>query len=184
MSAAEIHDPARIRRATASSPVSALIDYVQGTDRRMTRATMRKSASACRRALGLALLDGGALARADLNGRTATCLPEDVQAVFVPVAAHRLTLSGSGGNARSHRAGARPAGTSVAGALKPHRAPCAAAGCDLLALRRAPPARADPAARAPKPLPIRLDRRRIYVLPTAVRAGVRLDAAGDERWAR
>ena len=51
---------------------------------------------------GLALLTA-ARSHALIAGRS-YCLPEDVQAVFVPVAAHRLTLSGAGTRDRMQRA--------------------------------------------------------------------------------
>lgn len=79
---------------------AALIDYVQAL------ITLTRSHAEIRIGLspraGLALLTA-ARSHALIAGRS-YCLPEDVQAVFVPVTAHRLTLSGAGTRDRIHLA--------------------------------------------------------------------------------
>ncbi|TDR39363.1 MoxR-like ATPase [Tahibacter aquaticus] len=79
-------------QAAAVVASAALIDYVQGLIA-LTRAHAEIRIGLSPRA-GLALLMA-ARSHALIAGRN-YCLPEDVQAVFVPVAAHRLTLSGAG----------------------------------------------------------------------------------------
>ncbi len=91
MGTADIHALRQLVGGVIASP--ALIDYLQaliGATRSHADIHVGLSPRA-----GLALL-AAARAQALLNGR-AFVLPEDLQAVFVPVTAHRLTL-GSGGN--------------------------------------------------------------------------------------
>lgn len=91
MGTADIHALRQRVGGIIASP--ALIDYLQaliGATRSHADIHVGLSPRA-----GLALL-AAARAQALLNGR-AFVLPEDLQAVFVPVTAHRLTL-GSGGN--------------------------------------------------------------------------------------
>ncbi len=91
MGTVDIHALRQRVNGIIASP--ALIDYLQaliGATRNHADIHVGLSPRA-----GLALL-AAARAQALLNGRTFV-LPEDLQAVFVPVTAHRLTL-GSGGN--------------------------------------------------------------------------------------
>jgi len=91
----------RIRAAVSKVLASpALIDYVQGL-LAATRVDADIRVGLSPRA-GLALLNA-ARANAVLDGR-GYCLPEDVQAVFVAAAAHRITPSGSNQRARDQLA--------------------------------------------------------------------------------
>ncbi|UXI69640.1 AAA family ATPase [Tahibacter amnicola] len=90
MSAGDIH--ALRQHCAAITASAALIDYLQALIG-ATRSHPDVRSGLSPRA-GLALLNA-ARAHALLSGR-GYCLPEDLQAVFVPVAAHRLTPSGSG----------------------------------------------------------------------------------------
>ncbi|GMV28869.1 MAG: hypothetical protein AMXMBFR59_09940 [Rhodanobacteraceae bacterium] len=90
MSAEDIHALRQSVTSVVASP--ALIDYLQaliGATRTHTDIRIGLSPRA-----GLALL-AASRAQALVSGR-GYVLPEDVQAVFVPVTAHRLTLTGSG----------------------------------------------------------------------------------------
>jgi MoxR-like ATPase len=90
MSAADIHALRQLLPGVVAAP--ALIDYLQsliGATRSHADVRIGLSPRA-----GLALLSA-ARAHALLSGR-GYVLPEDVQVVFVPVTAHRLTLSGNG----------------------------------------------------------------------------------------
>ena len=94
MSADDIHALRQFIGNVVASP--ALIDYLQaliGATRSHADIRIGLSPRA-----GLALL-AAARAQALVDGR-GYVLPEDVQAVFVPVTAHRLTLAGSGNRDR------------------------------------------------------------------------------------
>ncbi|MBL8296955.1 MAG: AAA family ATPase [Rhodanobacteraceae bacterium] len=90
MSADDIHTLRQLVGNVIASP--ALIDYLQALiSATRSHADIRVGLSP---RAGLALL-AAARAQALVNGR-GYVLPEDVQAVFVPVTAHRLTLAGGG----------------------------------------------------------------------------------------
>jgi len=94
MDAAQIQHLREQAGVVLASP--ALIDYVQSLIS-ATRAHAEIRIGLSPRA-GLGLLNA-ARAHALIDGR-GFCIPEDVQTVFVPVAAHRLTPSGNGSRGR------------------------------------------------------------------------------------
>jgi hypothetical protein len=158
-------------RGTAVHASEALVAYVQALMARSRHHPGVRVGLSPR--AGLALLRA-ARAHALLLGR-AHALPEDVQALFISVAAHRLVGdadSGDGATLREVDPACGGGGLMMCPATPPF--PARTMVRDAHDQRRSAHLDRTRAAkwitpRAPEPLPVRFDRSRVYVLPTGLR---------------